>query len=302
VFKAADVQPAGTDGCGGFFRTKSIGQRRLEAANEVGRLSVQDVSVRPARSRRKETTSSNRSAQSKLLARSCGRLGPIVDAFFYQRRQNMQFLFKSIRRHAACKNEDGSDWTGDLARQRSRLSATPNLVAAIVSALCAGWISGDAAIYHSKPPRQKGHSTGPQRLGRSASSGNSHFHDLMKNGPPGGNGVSRCGYDPGVSADLRPGVIDGDENNPPSYVFRQPTNTAATKVLSAWTEHLVINEVLAFLQGRLWTALSADDPGAAQDRYGAAARAQMGRRRLRGTSYEQGGTAMGEGQGGPAAR
>jgi TRAP-type C4-dicarboxylate transport system substrate-binding protein len=50
-------------------------------------------------------------------------------------------------------------------------------------------------------------------------------------------------------------VIDGAENNPPSYVFSN--HYTAAKYYSL-TEHLIIPEVLAFSK-RAWTALSADD-------------------------------------------
>jgi TRAP-type C4-dicarboxylate transport system substrate-binding protein len=71
----------------------------------------------------------------------------------------------------------------------------------------------------------------------------------------GGNGVA-MGYDQVFSA-LQTGVIDGAENNPPSYVFSN--HYTAAKHLSL-TEHLVIPEVLAFSK-RAWSALSSDDQG-----------------------------------------
>jgi TRAP-type C4-dicarboxylate transport system substrate-binding protein len=54
---------------------------------------------------------------------------------------------------------------------------------------------------------------------------------------------------------LQTGVIDGAENNPPSYVFSN--HYTAAKYYSL-TEHLIIPEVLAFSK-RAWTALPADD-------------------------------------------
>ena len=69
----------------------------------------------------------------------------------------------------------------------------------------------------------------------------------------GGNGVA-MGYDQVFSA-LQTGVIDGAENNPPSYVFSNHYTAAQYYSL---TEHLIIPEVLAFSK-RAWTALPADD-------------------------------------------
>jgi TRAP-type C4-dicarboxylate transport system substrate-binding protein len=69
----------------------------------------------------------------------------------------------------------------------------------------------------------------------------------------GGNGVA-MGYDQVFSA-LQTGVIDGAENNLPSYVFSN--HYTAAKYYSL-TEHLVIPEVLVFSK-RAWGNLSADD-------------------------------------------
>src|SRR5204862_8033041 len=81
--------------------------------------------------------------------------------------------------------------------------------------------------------------------------GNPMFVDMMNS--LGGNGVA-MGYDQVFSA-LQTGVIDGAENNPPSYVFSNHYTTAKYYSL---TEHLVIPEVLVFSK-RAWTNLSADD-------------------------------------------
>jgi TRAP-type C4-dicarboxylate transport system substrate-binding protein len=81
--------------------------------------------------------------------------------------------------------------------------------------------------------------------------GNPIFIDMMN--ALGGNGVA-MGYDQVFSA-LQTGVVDGAENNPPSYVFSN--HYTAAKYYSL-TEHLIIPEVLAFSK-RTWTTLSADD-------------------------------------------
>jgi TRAP-type C4-dicarboxylate transport system substrate-binding protein len=62
------------------------------------------------------------------------------------------------------------------------------------------------------------------------------------------------GYDQ-VFSSLQTGVIDGAENNPPSYVFSN--HYTAAKYYSL-TEHLIIPEVLLFSK-KAWSALSADD-------------------------------------------
>jgi len=62
------------------------------------------------------------------------------------------------------------------------------------------------------------------------------------------------GYDQVFSA-LQTGVIDGAENNPPSYVFSN--HYTAAKYYSL-TEHLIIPEVLLFSK-KAWSSLSGDD-------------------------------------------
>ncbi len=57
------------------------------------------------------------------------------------------------------------------------------------------------------------------------------------------------------AATVSRGVIDGAENNPPSYVFSNHYTTAKYYSL---TEHLIIPEVLLFSK-KAWTQLSADD-------------------------------------------
>src|SRR3974390_3210343 len=83
--------------------------------------------------------------------------------------------------------------------------------------------------------------------------GNPIFIDMMN--ALGGNGVA-MGYDQVFSA-LQTGVVDGAENNPPSYVFSN--HYTAAKYYSM-TENLIIPEVLMFSK-KAWSALSADDQG-----------------------------------------
>ena len=81
--------------------------------------------------------------------------------------------------------------------------------------------------------------------------GNPMFVDMAN--ALGGNGVA-MGYDQVFSA-LQTGVIDGAENNPPSYVFDNHYQVAKYYTL---TEHLIVPEVLVFSR-KTWNGLSADD-------------------------------------------
>ena len=69
----------------------------------------------------------------------------------------------------------------------------------------------------------------------------------------GANGVA-MGYDQVFSA-LQTGVIDGAENNPPSFVFDNHYQVAKFYSL---TQHLIVPEVLVFSK-RSWDQLSKDD-------------------------------------------
>jgi TRAP-type C4-dicarboxylate transport system substrate-binding protein len=81
--------------------------------------------------------------------------------------------------------------------------------------------------------------------------GNPMFIDMAN--ALGANGVA-MGYDQVFSA-LQTGVIDGAENNPPSFVFDNHYTVAKNYTL---TEHLIVPEILVFSR-KTWDALSKDD-------------------------------------------
>jgi tripartite ATP-independent transporter DctP family solute receptor len=81
--------------------------------------------------------------------------------------------------------------------------------------------------------------------------GNPIFVDMVN--ALGGNGIA-MGYDQLVGA-LETGVVDGAENNYPSYVSGQHYLYAKYYAL---TEHLILPEVLVFSR-KIWDTLSADD-------------------------------------------
>jgi TRAP-type C4-dicarboxylate transport system substrate-binding protein len=64
------------------------------------------------------------------------------------------------------------------------------------------------------------------------------------------------GYDQVFSA-LQTGVVDGAENNPPSFVFDNHYQVAKYYTL---TEHLIVPEIVVFSR-RTWDTLSKDDQG-----------------------------------------
>jgi tripartite ATP-independent transporter DctP family solute receptor len=81
--------------------------------------------------------------------------------------------------------------------------------------------------------------------------GNPMFVDMMN--ALGGNGVS-MGYDQVFTA-LQTGVVDGAENNPPSFVFDNHYQVAKYYTL---TEHLIVPEMVV-MSKRIFQKLSADD-------------------------------------------
>ena len=229
VLKAADVQPPGYPT---VAATENLG-KKLEAATN-GRLSVQ-MFPSAQLGGEKETIEQAQIGAVQLLRVSAGALGPIVDDVNVV---NMPFLFKNTA-HAR-KMMDGP--VGQDLLDKISANANAGLVA-----LC--WMdSGARSIYNSKHPVK---AIGDLKGLKVRVIGNPIFIDMMN--ALGGNGIA-MGYDQVFGA-LQTGVIDGAENNPPSYVFSN--HYTAAKYYSL-TEHLIIPEVLAFSK-RAWTALAADD-------------------------------------------
>ena len=229
VFKAADVQPVGYPT---VAAVESMGKKLAEATQ--GRLSIQTYPSAQLGGE-KETIEQTQIGAIQMLRVSAGSIGPIVDDINVV---NMPFLFKNMA-HAE-KMMDGE--IGQDLLDKITANANANLVA-----LC--WMNAGArSIYNTKKPVK----TIDDLKGLKVRViGNPIFIDMMN--ALGGNGVA-MGYDQVFSA-LQTGVIDGAENNPPSYVFSN--HYTAAKYFSL-TEHLVVPELLVFSK-RAWTALSADD-------------------------------------------
>jgi tripartite ATP-independent transporter DctP family solute receptor len=229
VFKASDVQPAGYPT---VAATESLG-KKLEAATD-GRLSVQ-MFASAQLGGEKETIEQTQIGAIQMLRVSAGALGPIVDDINVV---NMPFLFKNTA-HAR-QMMDGQ--VGQDLLDKVSANANAGLVA-----LC--WMdAGARSIYNTKKPVKTIEDLKGLKI---RVIGNPIFIDMMN--ALGGNGVA-MGYDQVFGA-LQTGVIDGAENNPPSYVFSNHYTTAKHFSL---TEHLVIPEVLAFSK-RAWTALAPED-------------------------------------------
>jgi tripartite ATP-independent transporter DctP family solute receptor len=231
VFKASDVQPPGYPT---VVATENLG-KKLEAATQ-GRLSVQMYPSMQLGGE-KETIEQTQIGAIQMLRVSVGSMGPIVDDINVV---NMPFLFKNTA-HAE-KMMDGPIGQELL----DKITASPN---AGLVAVC--WMdAGARSLYNTKRPIKTIEDLKGLKF---RVIGNPIFIDMMN--ALGGNGVA-MGYDQVFSA-LQTGVIDGAENNPPSYVFSN--HYTAAKYFSL-TEHLIIPEVLLFSK-KAWSQLSADDQG-----------------------------------------
>jgi tripartite ATP-independent transporter DctP family solute receptor len=231
VFKASDVQPPGYPT---VAATENLGKKLSEATQ--GRLSIQ-MYPSAQLGGEKETIEQTQIGAIQMLRVSVGSMGPIVDDINVI---NMPFLFKNTAH--ANKMMDGPIGQELL----DKISASPN---ANLVALC--WMdSGARSLYNTKHPIK---SIEDLKGLKFRVIGNPIFVDMMNS--LGGNGVS-MGYDQVFSA-LQTGVIDGAENNMPSYVFSNQYTAAKYVTL---TEHLIIPEMLMFSK-RVWNTLSADDQG-----------------------------------------
>jgi tripartite ATP-independent transporter DctP family solute receptor len=229
VFKASDVQPPGYPT---VAATENLGKKLSEATQ--GRLSLQMFPSMQLGGE-KETIEQTQIGAIQMSRVSVGTMGPIVDDINVI---NMPFLFKNTAH--ANKMMDGPIGQELL----DKITASPN---ANLVALC--WMdAGARSLYNTKHPIKTIEDIKGLKF---RVIGNPIFIDMMN--ALGGNGVA-MGYDQVFSA-LQTGVIDGAENNLPSYVFSNHYTTAKYLCL---TEHLIIPEVLVFSK-RVWSTLSADD-------------------------------------------
>src|ERR1700722_12897406 len=229
VFKASDVQPPGYPT---VAATENLG-KKLEAATN-GRLSVQMFPSMQLGGE-KETIEQTQIGAIQMLRVSVGTMGPIVDDINVI---NMPFLFKNTA-HAQRMMD------GPIGQELlDKVTASPN-----AGLVALGWMdSGARSLYNTKKPIK---TIADLKGLKFRVIGNPIFVDMMN--ALGGNGVA-MGYDQVFSA-LQTGVIDGAENNPPSYVFSN--HYTAAKYYSL-TEHLIVPEVLVFSK-KAWTQLSRDD-------------------------------------------
>ena len=229
TLKASDVHPAGYPT---VAAVESMG-KKLEAATN-GRLSVQMYASMQLGGE-KEAIEQAQVGALQLARVSVGTLGPVIDDLNVF---NLPFLFRNVAHMRKVID-------GDIGTEL--LDKVSNNDKAGLVGLC--WMdAGARSVYTIKKPV---HSIADLKGLKIRVIGNPMFVDMMN--ALGGNGVA-MGYDQVFSA-LQTGVIDGAENNPPSYVFDNHYTVAKHYTL---TQHLIVPEMLAFSR-KTWDTLGKDD-------------------------------------------
>ena len=229
VLKASDVHPAGYPT---VVAVEHFGDKLAKATN--GRLSVQMYAAMQLGGE-KEAIEQAQIGAIQLARVSVGALGPVIADLNVL---NLPFLFRSTAHMQ--KVIDGPIGQELL----DKVTGNPN--AGLVG-LC--WMdAGARSLYDTRKPIR---SIADLKGMKFRVIGNPMFVDMMN--ALGGNGVA-MGYDQVFSA-LQTGVVDGAENNPPSFVFDNHYQVAKYFTL---TEHLIVPEMLV-LSRKTWDVLSKED-------------------------------------------
>jgi len=231
ILKASDVHP---EGYPTVQAVEDMGKKLSAATN--GRLTVQMFASMQLGGE-KEAIEQAQVGAIQFARVSVGALGPVIDDLNVF---NLPFLFRDTA-HAQ-KVMDG-------AIGQELLDKVTNNPQAGLIGLC--WMDAGARnVYDSKKPIRTIEDLKGQKV---RVMGNPMFVDMMN--ALGGNGVA-MGYDQVFSA-LQTGVVDGAENNPPSFVFDNHYQVAKYYSL---TEHLIVPEMLVFSRVG-WDKLSPEDQG-----------------------------------------
>jgi tripartite ATP-independent transporter DctP family solute receptor len=229
TFKVSDVHPPGYPT---VVAVENMGKKLQAATN--GRLGVQMFASMQLGGE-KEAIEQAQVGALQMARVSVGTIGPVIDDLNVF---NLPFLFRNTAHMQ--KVIDGAIGSELLDK------VTGNDKAGLIG-LC--WMdAGARSFYNTKRPIKD--ITDLKGL-KVRVIGNPMFVDMAN--ALGANGVA-MGYDQVFSA-LQTGVIDGAENNPPSFVFDNHYQVAKNYTL---TEHLIVPEVLVFSK-KTWDALSKDD-------------------------------------------
>ena len=229
VLKASDVHPLGYPTVEAVIRMG----KKLETATS-GRLSIQMFPSMQLGGE-KEMIEQAQLGALQIARISVGAVGPVVDDVNVF---NMPFVFRNSKHME--KVIDGE--IGDELLTKISTNEKTGLIA-----LC--WMNaGSRNIYNNKRPIK----TMADLKGlKVRMMGNPLFVDTMN--ALGGNGVA-LGFDQ-VFSSMQTGVIDGAENNPPSFIAQNHNQVAKYFTM---TEHLIIPELLVFSRIS-WQKLTPED-------------------------------------------
>ena len=229
VLKATDVHPLGYPTVEAVVRMG----KKLEDASQ-GRISIQMYPSMQLGGE-KEMIEQAQLGALQIARISVGPMGPIVPELNVF---NLPFMFRdSAHMEKVIDGEIGAEMLKKL---------TDHPTAGLIG-LC--WMNaGTRNVYNSKHPINKVEDLKGLKI---RMMGNPVFVDTMNS--LGGNGVA-MGFDQLVNA-MQTGVVDGAENNEPSYESGQHYRYA--KFYSR-TGHLMIPEILVYSK-KSWEALSKDD-------------------------------------------
>jgi len=228
VFKASDVHPAGYPT---VVAVENLG-KKLDAATN-GRYSVQMYPSMQLGGE-KEAIEQAQIGAIAFARVSVGALGPVVDDLNVF---NLPYVFR---------NTTHMQHVIDGPIGQELLDKVTNSGKGLVG-LC--WMDAGARnFYNTKKPIK----TMADLKGMKVRvMGNPMFVEMANS--MGGNGIA-MGYDQVFSA-LQTGVVDGAENNPPSFVFDNHYQVAKYYTVD---EHLIVPEMVVFSK-KAWDAMSKED-------------------------------------------
>lgn len=228
VLKATDVHPLGYPTVEAVVRMG----KRLETATN-GRISIQMFPSMQLGGE-KEMIEQAQVGALQIARISLGPMGPLVpelNAF------NLPYVFRDPAHMAKVV-------TGPIGDEMlKKISDHPNS-----NLIGIAWMTGGTRNVYSKKPVKSMDDLKGQKI---RMMGNPIFVDTMN--AMGGNGVA-MGYDQLINA-LQTGVVDGAENNEPSYTSGQHYRYAK---YYSMTQHLIIPEILVFSK-RSWNNLKKED-------------------------------------------
>ena len=227
VLKAADVHP---EGYPTVAAVQSLG-KKLEAATK-GRLTLK-MYPNMVLGDEKSMIEQTQAGGIDILRTSLGPMGPVVPEVNVF---NMPFVFRNADHMR--KVIDGP--IGDEILKKISDSSV-NLVGL-------AWMDGGTRNLYTKKPVRKPADLAGQKI---RMMGNPLFVDTMN--AMGGSGVSMGMGE--LFSSMQTGVVDGAENNEPTYVTQN--HFTVTKFYNR-TAHLIIPEILVFSKAK-WNKLSADD-------------------------------------------